>query len=464
MVYLITEQERVNSTQIESATVQDCIEYCSSLSEIALDTETSGIDPYTCKVLTLQLGDEKNQFVLDMSYVSFNQVKNLLEDESKTFIGHNIKFDLKFLLHQGIVIKNVYDTYIVEEIVWNGYPLKKGLDYVCQRYTGVMLDKSIRGRIFREKLSEAVVTYAAKDVMYLHEIKEKQLERAKKWDLIRAISLNNMFVPVIAYLEYSGFKLDIDKWKEKIKNDYRVLQEKKNELNDYIIKNSIKEFINPQLSIWEETPTTINWNSPQQVASFFKKIGIDTSIVTSDLETKNTVNADFLRKQVEKNPIVQVYIDYKAALKRYTTYGDNWFKFINPVTGRIHTTYRQWITTGRMSSGGKDKSSGIDFPNAQNIPSDEETRSCIVPEEGNVFIDADYDSQEVRVFVNFCKDSALIKMFDEGFTDMHSYTAWHIFPQIRKKYPELTQETLRLIKKNFPKERQISKLGNFAIK
>jgi len=467
MVYLITNQEIQESSSVRLASVQDCVDYCSRISEIGLDTETMGMDPYTGSILTLQLGDYENQFVVDLTTVSINNFKNLLEDKSKIFLGHNLKFDIRFLLHKGIVLKNVYDTYIAEQIIWNGHDeIKKSLDFVCYRYVGVMLDKSIRGRIFKEKLSERVIIYAADDIKYLGKIKEKQLERATKWDLLRAVRMNNMFVPVISYLEYSGFKLDTQKWKSKIEQDKKTLKEKLAELNKYIQENSIKEFIDPQLNLWNENESrvNINWNSPEQVAKFFKILGIDTSIQDPETgELKDTVNAGFLEKQVNKNPIIQTYIDYRAALKRCSTYGENWFRYINPVTGRIHTKFQQWVTTGRMSSGGKDKSSNVDYPNAQNIPADEETRSCIVPEEGYIFINADYDSQEVRVFANFCKDEALIKMFKEGFTDMHSYTAWHIFPKIREKYPELNQETIKLIKKDFPKERQISKLGNFAI-
>ena len=61
------------------------------------------------------------------------------------------------------------------------------------------------------------------------------------------------------------------------------------------------------------------------------------------------------------------------------------------------------------------------------------------------------------------QDETLVNMFKNGYTDMHSYTAWHIYPHIREKFPELNTHTLELVKENFPKERKISKLGNFAI-
>ena len=420
MIYLITNKQ-IEYEEISTSTIEQCLEYCSKLDFIGLDLETSGFDPYTSKILCIQLGDQYNQFVIDVSSYPITLFKELFEDSSKIFIGHNLKFDIRFLYHHGIIVKNVFDTYITEQIIWNGYQnMKKSLDHVCERYTGVFLDKSIRGNIHREGLSKQVIIYAANDVAYLHQIKEGQLDRATKWDLKSAIKLNNLFVPVIAYLEYCGFKLNTTKWQDKINKDTIKLKERLDILNKYIIDNNIYKFINPQLDIWEPQNVTINWNSPIQVAQFFNILGIDTQIIDKESgDIKNTVNSTFLEKKVLEHPLIKIYIEYRELLKRCSTYGENWFKFINPITNRIHTKFQQWITTGRMSSGGKDKDSNIDYPNAQNIPADEETRSCIVAEEGYTFIDADYSGQEATIFANFCKDTTLLKMYEEGFNDMH---------------------------------------------
>ena len=465
MIYLISTQHRIDTDLIKEGTIEQCLEYFKDKKEIGLDTETFGFDVFTCRMICIQLGDRDNQFVIEYSSSNVKRLKPLLEDNSKVFLGHNLKFDFRFFLYEGIIINSIYDTYISEQILWNGYKnMKKSLDYVSERYTGVFLDKSIRGNIHKEGLSDRVIFYSADDVKYLLQIKEKQLERAINWGLTRSIQLNNLFVPVIAYLEFSGFKLDETKWNEKITKDSKKLNEKLTILNNYILEHKITEFIEPQLDIWNPVGANINWNSPKQVIRLFQILGIDTRILDKDSgEIKNTVNATFLEKKVNEHPLIKIYIEYRELLKRNSTYGKNWFKFINPVTGRIHTKFQQWVTTGRMSSGGKDKDSKEEYINAQNIPADEGTRSCIITDKGNIFINADYDSQEIRVFANKCQDQALLKMFDEGFDDMHSYTAWHIFPEIREIYPELTKETLKLIKKNFSKQRQISKTGNFAI-
>lgn len=430
---------------------------------IGFDTETEGLDPYRSNIILYQFGIGDKQYVINNRDVPVETFKKYFEDESYLFIGHNLKFDLKFLLHKKITVKRVWDTYVTEQILLNGldmyYP-HKSLDYVCKRHTGVFLDKSLRRLIFKG-ITATVLQYAADDVKYLKGIMESQHKEAQKKELELAIRLNNSFVPVIAYLEYCGFKLDKKAWLEKVENDQKELKEALNKLNGYIIKHNIKEFIDPQLDLFStEKKVLINWNSQKQVIKLFKSIGIDTKTIDPETgDVKDSVEANLLRKQ--DHELISLYIRYKELQKRVSTYGLNWMKFIHPLTGRIHTKFQQWVTTGRMSSGGKE--GDIQFPNAQNIPSDDETRRCIVAEEGYTLIDADYDSQEVRVFTNFCRDEALIKMFNEGYKDMHSYTAWYIFPHIKERFSELTVDVLKNIKEEFPKERHISKLGNFAI-
>lgn len=467
MIYFVTKQQRNDLQEgISNATLSDLRDYINSMSELGLDLETEGFDPYTQKPICWQVGDKKTQFVVEYAYYDLRTCKDLLQDESKLFLGHNLKFDLRFLLHQGIILNNVYDTYISEQILWNGYDyMRKSLDYVSDRYTGKFLDKSIRGNIHREGLTNRVIKYSAEDVEVLPKIKEKQLERAKKINVNNALDLNNKFVPVISYLEYCGFKLDTKLWQEKIDKDNKVLKEKIQELNKGIIDNNITEFVEKQLDLFDpSTKININWASPKQTSRFFQKIGIDTAILDKETgEIKDSVSADVLKKQINSHPLVEVYINYRELLKKVSTYGENWYKFINPVTGRIHTKFQQWMSTGRMSSGGKDKGTKIDYPNAQNIPSDKNTRKCIIAEEGNILVNADYDSQEVRVFANKCMDPALLKMFDDGYTDMHSYNAWHIFPELREKYPEMCVDTLKKINENFPDKRYTAKLGGFSM-
>ena len=96
MIYLVTKQD-ISLPDITLTTVQESLEYLNKLEWIGLDTETSGFDPYTTKLYTLQLGDNDVQYVIDLTTIDINEYKELLE--TKGLIGHNLKFDLRFLYH-----------------------------------------------------------------------------------------------------------------------------------------------------------------------------------------------------------------------------------------------------------------------------------------------------------------------------------------------------------------------------
>ena len=157
--------------------------------------------------------------------------------------------------------------------------------------------------------------------------------------------------------------------------------------------------------------------------------------------------------------MVGSYIEYSEAHKVVSTYGDNWFDYINPVTKRIHTNYTQIMNTGRLSSGQKgNPKKGIDQkPNMQNVPSDDRTRSCFVAESGNTLIVADYSGQEQVVLANKSLEPNLLEFYAKGLGDMHSFNAKKIFPK------ELEGVELNDVKKERPDLRQMAKAAGFAI-
>ena len=145
-------------------------------------------------------------------------IKGFLESD-RLFLGWNLKFDLKWLYTKGIIPKKVWDGFLMEKLLWNGYPMvlspeewdrikeprytfipkdpnKKGsknsyrllnsLKWAGEYYCGVELDKTIRGQIMWRGLTDEVVVYAANDVKYLEEIREKQIELLKEKGLMEA--------------------------------------------------------------------------------------------------------------------------------------------------------------------------------------------------------------------------------------------------------------------------------------
>ena len=113
-----------------------------------------------------------------------------------------------------IVPKRIYDTMIVEQILYLGYKPKKdmySLKGLASRYLNIDIDKTIRGEIIWRGLDEDVLAYAAADVQYLEDIMNAQAVKLRNQDLLKAAKLECEFVPVISYLEWCGIKLDENK-------------------------------------------------------------------------------------------------------------------------------------------------------------------------------------------------------------------------------------------------------------
>lgn len=436
------------------APLQKVVKWLEATDEVFLDTETTGFDPHVAQLLCLQIGNDQDQYVIDAQTIELTSLKFLLE--SKLLVGHNLKFDLKFLFRQGIYPRRIYDTFIVERVLHCGLPdVRAGLDRVAERYLGYQLDKSVRVNIAREGLTPRVIRYAADDVIVLPGIKEKQQEQIKLKDLGGAVNLENRFTPALAYIEYCGFHMDATRWKNKVRKDLNELTHAEGALNDWIVRNGWTDFMEHQLDLFEPVGCNINWASPKQVIALFEKIGINCTVVEKG-GTKKSIEAAVLEKQAGHFPLIPLYLRYKKAQKITGTYGENFLKQIHPVTGRLHTSFTQIMDTGRTSSGGKNRETGAEYINFQNIPSDKETRSCFTAEPGNTLIIADYSGQEQIVLANKAQDRNLLHFYDNGLGDMHSFVA-------SKMYPELEGLNLDEIKTKHKQKRQAAKSAGFAI-
>lgn len=461
MVYYVSGQYKVfDNPRLQYCTIEDSLKYLNKLKYIGVDTETEGFDPYTKRILSLQLGDFDNQYVIDTSTVNIQQYKALLEDKTKILLMQNAKFDLKFLYHHRIVPINIFDTMLAEAVLFTGIKsARKSLDYLAKKYCKIELDKTIRGNIHKEGLSDRVIIYGADDVKYLETIMNKQMVKIKEYELEKALSLDNLFVKVLAYVEYCGIYLNKDKWLAKMSKDNIRLEKARENLNNWVISNNYTKYIDNQLDLFStERKCLINWASQKQVIPLFKELGIDT--LTTDDKTglpKDSVEAKILAPQKDKFDILPIYLEYKQAEKVVSTYGETFIKQINKVSGRIHSSFKQIMDTGRMSCGGKNKSTGEEYINLQNLPADKETRGCFTAPIGKKLINCDYSGQEAVVFANKTLDKALLDFYDQNLGDMHSYIAKLCFSKELKDIP------LEQVKKLRPDLRQKAKAAGFAI-
>ena len=185
--------------------------------------------------------------------------------------------------------------------------------------------------------------------------------------------------------------------------------------------------------IYEAAGEEFNINSPKQLGvMLFEKMGLKAGKKT---KSGYSTSADVLLKLKDENPIIPLIIDYRKKTKLKSTYIEGFMDTIRK-DGRIHSRFNQTVTaTGRLSS---------TEPNLQNIPArtaeGREIRKAFVPEEGFVFVDADYSQIELRVMASISEDSQLIEAFNSS-KDVHSITASQVFgvpenevtPELRRR-------------------------------
>lgn len=460
MIYLVTKQQSLwTSDRYKVISAEEALELLAPLSVVELDTETMGLDPYTKELLTVQLGCAEFQVVIDCTSVDIHLFKEYMENPQRMFLGWNIKFDLKFLYHQRIIPLRVYDGYLAEKLLWLGYPAgmhEMSLKAASINYLGVDMDKSVRGKIIQTGLTEDVIVYAAGDVSYLGKIRDKQLIELEKKGLLKAIDFENEFVKCLAYIEYCGAKLDVDKWKIKMATDLNNLEKYEAELNEWVEESEYSSkycSVNIQGDLFNGFDTKprchINWTSSQQVIPLFEELGLNLKVL--DKKTKHykkSVDIKVVEPQASKSPLIPIYIKYKKAAIIVNTFGQKFLNLINPVTGRIHANFNQLGTdTGRLSS---------TEPNLQNLPHDAQTRACFVSDKGNRWISADYSGQESYLMASMANDEAMLDELINGSGDLHSLTAKMVFQQIPRDMP------LKDIKKNFKDLRQEAKGYEFC--
>lgn len=515
MIYFVTGQRELfefPDAKYKCISVEESLKILEPLRVVGLDTETTGTEIWQGKLLTLQLGNKENQVVIDCMTTDVKQYKDYLESD-RLFIIHNAKFDLRWLYKEHIVVRNVYDTYLAEKILFLGFPpgiVSLSLQACCDRYLGIFLDKTVRGQI-HAGMTEDVIVYAANDVVHLEDIMNLQLKTITARGQKVALDIENEFVRVLAYIEYCGIKLDPVKWKAKMDKDaerLRVAEQKLNEwVVDYVMKKADPSLIArnydthkkgkpakladnvyvviPQPSLFAEFDTgpqcIINWNSSKQVIRLFEELGFD--LLVKDKKTgkmKKSVESKFIELQASKSSIVPLYLEYSAAFKVVTSFGQNFLDAINPVTQRIHPTFNQMMDTGRLSCGSGGKGKGgktkdddvaeeVDenkdtstqandkSVNVQQLPATEETRAAFVPEKDHLLVDCDYGDQEGHVFTELSNDREWIAFYnDPAQRDGHSFVAKMCFP---KDLDGVAEKDVKKVRKDL---RDLAKKARFC--
>ena len=431
----------LESEHYRVSSVEDCLAYFAEQSEIELDTETTGLDPHTKELLCMQLGTPDRQYVIDTTAVLISKFKDLLEDKSKLFLLQNAKFDLKFLFKHDIEVSNVYDTMLAECLLTSGHEDRSvGLKAIAKKYLDVDLDKSVRGNIHKEGLSDRVIVYAADDVRYLTPIKEAQMKQITELQLENVLNLENEVVKTFARMEYTGIFIDQTKWLEVAVQAEKNVEDLILDLDSIIDKDSklIKfkpTHIQGNLFGIEERHHTVNWSSPLQKLEIIRALGIKV----------NDVSDRTLQKNKKKHKIIEMLIDYSKQSKLASSFGRGFLKFVNPKTNKIHPNYWQILSTGRIS---------VSEPNVNQIPArgklGGKIRSSFVPSPGKIIVGGDYSGMELRIIADLSKDPLWINAFKTG-QDLHSVLCSATFSiplaDVKKPFPDKPENSYRDVQK-----------------
>lgn len=402
---------------IQTATIQECQAYCESKTVLGVDTETEGFD-FTCKKLIMfQIGDKERQYVIDTRVVDISPLRHVLESDKIIKVLHNAKFDYKFIKKwAGISLEEVYDTFLVERVLHcgkqdHGYSLAR----CTERYLNQVLDKETRNKFIGLKGQPYTVdqiTYGANDVVYLLDIREKQLALLRNFELEQVARLENKVVKVFSEIEYEGLNIDEDKWTAMAEENVKLAYEQELKLDDIVLAHPLLQHyrVPVQVDMFaamdQVRKTHIKWSSPLQILELFQNL-------VPDLED---VNGKKLNKHRYKHPLIDEYIRYKERTKLANAYGTKFFNYVN-CDGKVHTNFSQILDTGRVSSS---------KPNMQQIPSDNTFRNCFTAPEGWVFVSSDYSSQELNVIAYGSQDPVWLEALEKGL-DLHGVCADLVF-------------------------------------
>lgn len=418
MLYYISTQVN-NFEAVKPATMEDLVAWLTGLEDktFGLDLETSGLDFIGDRTLLAAIGNTDTQFVINKVDTDLEPIRPFLESKEYLKILHNSSFDYKFLRSIGITLFNTYDTMLAEQVLTNGKAIKSySLGAVTYFYLNKGRDKSLQTSFIGKTdsiFSESQIEYAGDDTGDLVEIMRKQLVRAKTLELTNTILLENSSTLAFADIEFNGIKLDKDAWMELYKDALLKSIEQRKKLDDTILFTpELSKFkANYQLDFFipeeEVRKVDINWSSPTQVLKVLQVL------FPAIPNTKEEEVSKYL------HPLTEALLTYKGLVKRTGTYGETFLDHLYP-DGKIRTSFKRILATGRVSSAG---------PNMQQIPADNRYRNCFIPSSPeNVIVSADYKSQELALIAFESQDPVWLEALGQG-QDLHSVCAELVYGQ-----------------------------------
>ncbi len=401
------------------------IEYLKKAKSFGFDTETTGCEPLRDELVGMSFSaDNETAYYIPLAHQgaekqldrtqTLEKLRPILEN-GKDMIMHNAKFDQLVLANNGIAISPIaFDTLLAANLLrkdWQKINLK---DLSLLRLGEPMKKfKEILGKhtTFAEVPFDVACEYGAHDAVQTFKLKavlEKDLNEEKTLKKI-FYEIEMPFYWVLLRMELMGIALDVDKLKE---------------IGDAVDKDltHIEKKIFSAISDKKGfSPEEFNLNSPKQIERLlFDELCLP--VVKKSHKGQRSTDQDVLQELSKLHPVPALLIQHRELSKLKNTYIRPLPGFVNPKTGRIHTSYSQtMVATGRLSS---------TDPNMQNIPASAgygmQIRSAFVSPYGKMFMSADYSQIELRVLAFLSQDPVLISIFKQQ-RDIHTETAAQLF-------------------------------------
>jgi DNA polymerase-1 len=354
---------------------------------VAIGFTVEGEESFSGRLESLGLSDGRRLASVSATPGLIDAMKSFLSAVSHPKVVHNSKLLRLLLGKSGVRLAGVTDDTMLYSYLLEPLATSQALEDVVLRRQGRKLFHSVA------EWADATRQLA---VLLAPEIARKELKR-----LYEEIELP--LSGVLADVEAFGVRLDA-----------KVLARMSGEFD--------KELTDLTLEIYDLAGQPFDIDSPKQLGEIlFEKLKLPGGKRLKKSGQYST-EASVLESLAEKHELPRKIIDYRTRAKLKSTYLDALPKFINPETGRLHTTFNQTVArTGRLSSSN---------PNLQNIPIGDEfglrIRSAFVADPGCRLISADYSQVELRVLAHLANDPVLIEAFTGG-EDIHARTALEIF-------------------------------------
>ena len=337
-------------------------------------------------------------------------IKDIISNEEIKKIGYNLKDDYLAFKPYNIEINNMFFDIAIGEYLIDS---KSSTSYECSdiamkyltkkiKSQEELLGKGAKAKKFSDLSLEELSTYFGEILNTVYNVYPMMEKTFKDMDMEYLFyDVEMPLVEVLGSMEYCGMAVD------------------KKQLNE--LGNKFKEIIsNLEEEIFSLAGEKFNINSPKQLGVIlFEKLELP---VIKKTKTGYSTSADVLEKLRDKHEIIDKITEYRQIVKLNSTYVEGLLGIINPISGRIHSSFNQTITTtGRISS---------TEPNLQNIPvkteMGREIRKVFIADEHSKLVDADYSQVELRVLAHMSGDKHMIEAFQNDI-DIHSKTASQIF-------------------------------------